>query len=89
MCLAIPGKLTQWINRDPLFATAEVEFASIRRVCHMACVPEALVGDYVLVHAGVAITRVDPAEAQRLLDDLQSLGTADEWPPEEDPHEIR
>jgi hydrogenase expression/formation protein HypC len=88
MCLAIPGKLVEWINQDPLFATAEIEFASIRRVCHMACVPEAIVGDYVLVHAGVAITRVDPAEAQRLLDDLQSLDTTDDWPAEDSSDEI-
>lgn len=89
MCLAIPGKLVKWINQDPLFAAAEIEFASIRRVCHMACVPEAVVGDYVLVHAGVAITRVDSGEAQQLLDDLKSLDTTDDWPLEDARDEIR
>lgn len=73
MCLALPGKIVRWIDRDPLFATAEIEFGGIRRVCHMACVPEAPEGDYVLVHAGIAIARVDTTEAERLIQDLGSV----------------
>lgn len=73
MCLAVPGKIVQWLDRDSLFARAEVEFAGTRRVCHMSCVPEAEVGEFVVVHAGVAISRVDAVEAQRLLDELQGL----------------
>jgi hydrogenase expression/formation protein HypC len=79
MCLGIPGKVVCWIDRDPLFARAEVEFAAIRRVCHMACVQEAELGDYVLVHAGIAITRIDAAEAQRVIDELHGLGDDDGW----------
>jgi hydrogenase expression/formation protein HypC len=45
----------------------------------MACVPDAIVGDYVIVHAGIAITRVDPFEAQRIFDELASLGDDDGW----------
>ncbi len=78
MCLAVPGKIVRWIDRDPTFARAEVEFGGVRRVCHMACVPDAPVGDYVLVHAGVAITRIDTSEAKRVLDDLARLGESDE-----------
>ena len=74
MCLAVPGKIIRWLDRDPTFARAEVEFGGVRRVCHMACVPDAPEGDYVLVHAGVAITRIDASEAQRVLDDLATLG---------------
>ena len=74
MCLAIPGRVVAWINRDPLFASAEVEFEGVRRVCHMACVPEAQPGDFVIVHAGVAISRVDEAEALRTLQDLRACG---------------
>lgn len=73
MCLGIPGKVVRWIERDPLFATADVEFGGIRRVCHMACALEAQEGDYVIVHAGVAITRIHAAEAERLLSELASL----------------
>ena len=77
MCLAVPGKIVRWIDRDPTFARAEVEFGGVRRVCHMACVPDAPIGDYVLVHAGVAITRIDTSEAQRVLSDLARLREID------------
>ena len=74
MCLGIPGKVVRWIERTAPFAQAEVEFDGVRRPIHMACVPDALEGDYVIVHAGVAICRVDEAEAQRVLADLARLG---------------
>jgi len=62
-------------------AVAEIEFAGITRPCHMACVPEALVGDYVVVHAGVAIALLDPAEAERVFQELRSLPEEIDWPP--------
>jgi hydrogenase expression/formation protein HypC len=84
MCLAIPGKVVRWIDRDPLMALAEVEFAGIVRRCHLACVPEAREGDYVVVHAGVAIARLDVAEAERVLDELKSLPAFEvDWPQQE------
>lgn len=79
MCLGIPGKVVRWVNRDPILAQAEIEFGGVRRVCQMACVTEAAEGDYVIVHAGVAISRVDPCEAQRTLDDLARLQDDDGW----------
>jgi hydrogenase expression/formation protein HypC len=80
MCLAVPGKITRWISRDPVLATAEVEFSGVKRVCHMACVIEAVEGDYVIVHAGVGISRIDAAEAQRVFEELQLSGDPDhEW----------
>lgn len=78
MCLAVPGKIVRWIDHDATFARAEVEFAGVRRVCHMACVPDAAEGDYVLVHAGIAITHIDADEAQRVLNDLAILNDVDE-----------
>jgi hydrogenase expression/formation protein HypC len=74
MCLAIPGRVVAWIDRDPLFASAEVEFEGIRRRCHMACVPEVEPGDYVIVHAGIAISRVDEAAAHQALAELRACG---------------
>ena len=74
MCLAVPGRVTRWINRDETFAQAEVEFDGVRRVCHMACVTDANEGDYVIVHAGVAISLVDENEARQTLADLARLG---------------
>lgn len=82
MCLGIPGKVVRWINRDSILAQAEIEFAGVRRICQMACVADAAEGDYVIVHAGVAITRVDRGEAERTLADLASLGDDVEWPSE-------
>ena len=79
MCLGIPGKVVRWIERDDTFAQAEIEFDGVRRVCHMACVTEAEEGDYVIVHAGIAISRVDPKEAQRVFDELALLGDDDGW----------
>jgi hydrogenase expression/formation protein HypC len=80
MCLAIPGKVVRWIDNDPLLASALVEFGGVTRACHMACVPEAQVGDYVVVHAGVAIARVDANAAARTLAELASLPDEVEWP---------
>jgi hydrogenase expression/formation protein HypC len=79
MCLGIPGKVVRWVDRDPILAQAEVEFGGVRRVCLMACVPEADEGDYVIVHAGVAISRVDAAAAERSLAELARLGDDDGW----------
>jgi len=77
--LGVPGKVVCWIERDGPFARADVEFAGVRRVCHMACVTEAEEGQFVLIHAGIAISRIDEAEAQRLIDDLARLADAEEW----------
>ncbi len=79
MCLGIPGKVVRWIDHDPMFGRAEIEFDSVRRTCHMACVSDAVEGDYVIVHAGIAISRIDQAEAQRVLEALAGL---EEFQPE-------
>jgi hydrogenase expression/formation protein HypC len=79
MCLGIPGKIVRWVDHDPVFASAEVEFAGVRRVCHMACVPEVVEGDYVVVHAGVAISRIDPIAAEKTLAEIASLGGDEDW----------
>lgn len=73
MCLGIPGKVVRWLERREPFAQAEIEFGGIRRACHMACVPDAEVGDYVIVHAGVAICRIDADEARRTLAELDAV----------------
>ncbi len=80
MCLGIPGKLSRWLDHDPTFGRAEIEFEGVRRVCHMACVPDAVEGDYVVVHAGIAISRIDAGEAERLLEELRYAGLEPELP---------
>ncbi len=73
MCLAVPGKVIQWLEREHPFDAALVEFAGVRRKVSMACVPEADEGDHVLVHAGIAISRIDAEEAERLLAALDEI----------------
>ena len=79
MCLGVPGKVVRWIEREGPLARADVEFAGVRRVCHLALVPEVEEGQFVLIHAGIAISRIDEAEAQRLIDDLAQLAEGTDW----------
>ncbi len=85
MCLAVPGQLMEWIERDPLFAEGRVRFGGLTRRVSLQCVPEVDVGDYVLVHAGIAISRISPAEAEALLATLDELEPPDESFPIEEP----
>lgn len=67
MCLGVPGCVVEWVERTSPFARAVVAFEGVRREIAMDCVPDADVGDYVIVHAGIAISRVDADEAARIL----------------------
>lgn len=73
MCLGIPGKIVRWIQKDSLFSRAEVEFSGVRREVHMACTPDANVGQFVIVHAGIAICVLDEAEAAKTLAEFETL----------------
>lgn len=73
MCLAVPGRVVRWIDRTPPFESAAIEFGGLHREVNMACVPEAAIDDYVLVHAGIAISIVSPVEAEQLLRTLDEL----------------
>jgi hydrogenase expression/formation protein HypC len=87
MCLAVPGLVVEFLEEEPPFTSALVEFAGVRRRVSLACVPDAIVGDYILVHAGVAISRIDAAEAAKALNDLEQLDLAEEFveQPDESP----
>jgi hydrogenase expression/formation protein HypC len=74
MCLGVPGKLVAWIRQDPIFGLALIEFAGVRQECHMACVPDAAIGDFVIVHAGIAISRIHHDEAARTLREFAAIG---------------
>lgn len=78
MCLAIPGKIVDVLDAEPPFSAAVVEFAGVRRQVSLACLPDATHGDYVLVHAGIAISRINPDEAAKVLAALEALDLADE-----------
>jgi hydrogenase expression/formation protein HypC len=79
MCLAIPGQVVEILDTEPPFAAALVEFAGVRRHVNLACVPEAAKGDYVLVHAGVAISRINAHEAAIVLAALEQLDLEDDF----------
>lgn len=75
MCLAVPGQVLTIVGDDQLSRTAKVAFSGIVKVVNLVFLPEAQVGDYVLVHAGFAISILDEAEANRALNYLQALST--------------
>lgn len=75
MCLAIPGRVVETFQRDGL-QMAKVQFGGVVREACLEYVPDAAVGEYVLVHVGFAISRIDEHEAARtyaLLEELDQL----------------
>jgi hydrogenase expression/formation protein HypC len=75
MCLAIPGRLISvQENEDLLFRTGKVSFDGIEKDVNLSLLPDAKAGDYVLVHVGIAISKVDEAEARLMLKYLTDSG---------------
>jgi len=73
VCLAIPGKILE-IQELGQMRAARVQFGGIVRQVSLDFVPEAGLGDYVMVHVGFAISRVDSSEAERTYKLLQEMG---------------
>jgi len=79
MCLAIPGKLISVQETDDiLFRTGKVSFDGILKEVNLSLLPETKAGDYVLVHVGIAITKVDEEEAMQMLDYFRRSGDLNE-----------
>ena len=76
MCLAIPGQILDVQDGGGLFARGRVDFGGVVREVSLVCTPDAGVGDWVLVHAGLAITVIDAAAAQATRAELARLGEA-------------
>lgn len=74
MCLAVPGKLLE-CNDNGEIREGRVQFGGIVRRIRLDFVPEAQVGDYVIVHVGFAISRVDAEEAERTYQLLAEMGS--------------
>lgn len=77
MCLAIPGQIMSINEGEALARTGRVNFGGIIKEVSLACVPEACVGDYVIVHVGFAISTLDEAEAHQVfayLRQMEALG---------------
>jgi hydrogenase expression/formation protein HypC len=73
MCLAVPGKIISLSATEPLLRAGRVSFGGIVKEVNLTYVPEAQIGDYVLVHVGFAISTLDETEAQQVFDYLQQM----------------
>ena len=73
MCLAVPGKIVSIVGEHEL-RSGVVNFGGVQKQVSLAFVPEANVGDYVMVHVGFAISVVDEAEAMTVLGYLEQMG---------------
>lgn len=74
MCLAVPGRVLNLVGEDPAFRLGNVDFCGVRKTVNLAFTPEVQPGDYVLVHVGFAISRIDREEASRTFRYLREIG---------------
>ena len=84
MCLAVPGKLVGISGEDPLQRTGKVSFGGVLKDVSLACLPEAQIGDYVIVHVGMAISLLNEEEANetfRYLQEIEALGRQQDFIP--------
>jgi hydrogenase expression/formation protein HypC len=81
MCLAVPGQIVSVSGEEPLTRIGRVSFAGVVKDVSLAYVPEATVGAYVLVHAGIALNTVDEEEAQRVFEYLKQIDELGEAAP--------
>jgi hydrogenase expression/formation protein HypC len=84
MCLAIPGKVLSISGDDALTRMGRIDFSGVIKQACLAYVPEVQIGDYVIVHVGFALSRVDEVEARKIfeyLEKMQELGELEEGSP--------
>lgn len=92
MCLGVPGKVVE-VMEDPLGMTmGRVSFSGITKEVCLAYTPDAEVGDYVVVHVGFAISKIDEEEAKQVFAFLEEMGELAELevpqPPSDTPPEV-
>lgn len=78
MCLAVPGKIVSVAASDTGARLGRVDFGGIAKEVSLDFVPEAGVGDYVIVHVGFALSKVDPEEAQQVFEYLKQMDELNE-----------
>ena len=74
MCLAVPGKILSVSGDVPYTRSGRVSFGGIVKEVNLACTPDAGVEDYVLVHVGFALNKIDEAEAEEIFGYLKQIG---------------
>lgn len=77
MCLAVPGKIKSIENTDPVLRSGKVDFGGVSRDVNLSFVPEANVGDYVIVHVGFALSTLDEQEANEVFEYLRQMEEAE------------
>src|SRR5512133_1587678 len=77
MCLAVPGRVVE-ITGEGELRMGKVDFSGVQRQACLAYVPEVRMGDYVLVHVGFAISRIDEQQALETLEALREIGELSE-----------
>ncbi|MCB0075917.1 MAG: HypC/HybG/HupF family hydrogenase formation chaperone [Anaerolineales bacterium] len=83
MCLGIPGEIIQILNDEPMSRSGKVSFGGVVKEVNLAFVPEATVGDYVVVHVGFAISQLNAEEADQLFRYLAQMDELNELTPEQ------
>jgi hydrogenase expression/formation protein HypC len=78
MCLAIPGKIESITGNDPLTRVGKINFGGVIKEASLAYVPGAQFGDYVIVHVGFALSKVDEAEAHKVFEYLRRMDELEE-----------
>jgi hydrogenase expression/formation protein HypC len=84
MCLGIPGRVVE-VGPEGLMRMGKVDFGGVVREVCLAYVPEAQIGDYVIVHVGFAISQLDEDEAQETLKLMAEIGILEEEPDTQSP----
>ena len=87
MCLGIPGKVVE-LRPDAELLMGKVDFGGIAREVCLAYVPDVKVGEYVIVHVGFALSKLDEAEATRLFELLRELAAAEDMPDLDEQNEL-
>jgi hydrogenase expression/formation protein HypC len=86
MCLAVPGRVESVSEgADPMDRTAKVSFGGILKDVSLAFVPDAQPGDYVIVHVGFALNKIDEQEAKEIFEYLREMELAEEAEPASPP----
>jgi len=73
MCLSVPGKVISINDGDELTRTGKIDFGGIVKEVNLSLTPEAKIGNYVLVHVGIALSVINEAEAQKTFEYLEQI----------------
>lgn len=85
MCLGIPGKVLEVFQSEGAVPMGKIDFGGITKEICLVYLPEVVAGDYVLVHVGFAISKIDEAEAAEIFSFIEQIGELSELDANSDP----